>query len=126
MEIAQRYEALQKELASRYPNLWEEALELGRKVADPSTANAEMLWTKIWDKPLYTNTTVAIANSKKAQLLPEMHGAWKEMAKANGLFVIEQVGKGFKKSSFNIAGDRARHIVEHVPSPTRNGSVAAL
>jgi len=75
--IAIRFKALEAKLAALYPNAIREAEALAAQVVDPSVADADAVWQRVWDKPLFANIKVAIGVASAAKLDPYMRGAWR-------------------------------------------------
>ena len=108
--IAIRFKALEAKLVALYPNAIREAEALAAQVVDPSVADADAVWQRVWDKPLFANTKVAIGVAATAKLKPYMQGAWRTWGVQSGEFVIEKVGKGTSVESFRLVGELAVEI----------------
>jgi hypothetical protein len=109
--IAQ-FRELRSKLAQQYPDAATEASHLASDVVDPRSADAERIWRVMWDKPLYANTKVSIADRAISLINDVMTGAWRLMDNADGPYATHRIGPGFRKSSFEVRGVRAKDIVE--------------
>lgn len=108
--IAIRFKALEAKLAALYPNAICEAEALAAQVVDPSVADADAVWQRVWDKPLFANTKVAIGVASAAKLDPYMRGAWRTWGLQGGEFMIEKIGKGSSVESFRLIGPLAVEV----------------
>lgn len=108
--IAIRFKALEAKLAALYPDAILEAEKLAAQVVDPLVANADAVWQRVWDKPLFANTKVAIGVASAAKLDPYMRGAWRTWGLQGGEFMIEKIGKGSSMESFRLAGPLAVEV----------------
>ena len=111
-ESIKRFRQLRVALTKRFPDAAKEAKKLARAVVDPRTADAERVWSIIWDKPLYAYTKVSIAHCAIDSIKDLMIGAWKEMVDAKGPYAIEKIAPGLKKASFSVRGARARKLIK--------------
>jgi hypothetical protein len=108
--IAIRFKALEAKLAALYPNAIIEAEALAAQVVDPSVADADAVWQRVWDKPLFANTKVAIGVASVAKLKPYMAGAWRTWGAQGSDFVVEKIGKGTSVRSFRLVGPLAVEV----------------
>ncbi len=102
MNVVDQFTKSEKELAKNFPNTYEEAKELARRIADPQTASADEIWPRIWNKPLYANTRVPIGAKWAQQLALHMNGAWHHWGTDASTFLIEKTGKGIALASFEL------------------------
>lgn len=109
-DVIERFRALESELATKFPDAKAEAETLAREIADPRTADADAIWARAWDKPLYAYTKVEIAQAKIGKLMPHMAEAWQHWGTEDSRFRIRKVGKGSSSASFEAATDFALKI----------------
>jgi hypothetical protein len=109
-QIVARFRALDAELAARHPDARRDAEALATQVVDPATADADAVWRRAWDKPLFANTQVAIGVAATAKLGRYMPGAWRSWGVPGSAFVIEKVGKGISVEAFRAVGPLAQQI----------------
>lgn len=115
-KAANEFLKLRNQLERNYPEAIREAERLAASIADPSTATAGECWAKIWDKPLYANCRVLVAERRKAILTSYMTDNWHELADLNGQYAITK-GKGTSKSAYKLAGDLAQELNEEAGIP---------
>lgn len=94
-----------------YPQVRQHADALAGAVVDPREADAEQIWSVLWDKPLYANARVATADRWVAALRDDMTGAWRRWGADSRLFRIERVGPGIRRNAFSVEGAEARDLV---------------
>lgn len=94
-----------------HPQARRHADALADAVIDPREADAERIWSVLWDKPLYANTRVATADRWVAALRDNMTGAWRRWGADASLFRIERVGPGIRRDAFRVEGAEARDLV---------------
>ena len=111
-ELVDRFRDLETKLHARCPNAQREAQELSQGVTDPKVADANAVWGRIWDKPLYANTKVAIANAAILRLKPFVVGAWKQWGSESGDFLIAKIGKGSSTVAFEAVTPLAKSVRE--------------
>lgn len=109
-EIVARFRALEAELAARHPDARRDAEALARQVVDPVTASADEVWRRAWDKPLFANMQVPLAEAAVAKLEHYMQGAWRTWGVPGSDFVIVKVGKGTRVEAFQAAGPLAQRV----------------
>lgn len=98
-----RFRGLERELTNSFPEARKEAEMLAAKVTDPQTANADAIWSCVWNKPLYANTKVEIGKKMIEKLAPYTDGAWQHWGKAGDAFVIARTGKGTGTDAFKLS-----------------------
>lgn len=108
---AARFLALRDDLASRHPASIAEAVTLAGSVVNPASADAEQVWRVLWDKPLYANTRVSVANTWVKSLEPAMIGAWKVWGATPEVFQIQQIAPGTQRENFRVEGSVAHAVV---------------
>lgn len=106
-----QFRDLEARLHKEHPDAQVEAEKLASSVASPKDAGAEELWHRTWDKPLFANTKVPIAEKAYRRLLPYMDGAWAHWGEPNSV-QIEHVGKGVAVAAFTHASPLAQEIRE--------------
>jgi len=115
-----RYQELAKRLQVEYPGSFQAAFELSEKVINPERATADQIWETLWNKPIFANNRVEVAESKLKAIKPYLVNAWKSMGKGEGPFSIHRIDPGFKRTSYEIKGEVARTLVEeHKLAPHR-------
>ncbi|HEV2274574.1 MAG TPA: hypothetical protein VGR96_10435 [Acidobacteriaceae bacterium] len=96
-----RFLELEGKLASEFPAAIEEAEDLAANLTDPRTANADAVWARAWNKPLYAHTKVKIADRMVEKLRPCVDGAWLRWGiKGGDQFYISKIGKGVDETAF--------------------------
>lgn len=108
----ERCSELLSRLTQDFPDSASAAKKLASEVVDPAKASPNQIWNVLWDKPLYANMKVSIADRVESLVAVEMIGAWKVMAEIDGEFAICRIAPGFRKSSFDVRGARAKAIIE--------------
>lgn len=98
------------EHALRQRSALADAERLRDSVVDPRTAGAESCWTIMWNKPLYANMYVAIADRHEEALAPQMTGAWQFIGVDPLRYLIRHQGKGNASTSFTLEGSLAAGI----------------
>ena len=78
-QVAQKFEYLQSRLYAQFPGCRVEAERLAAEVVDCETADAETIWSVLWDKPLYTNRETSEGKRYAGALSAEMPGSWQQM-----------------------------------------------
>jgi hypothetical protein len=94
--IVERFRALEKRLTEQFPLIAKEAEALAAGIADPQTANADAIWERAWNKPLYANTKVEFGDSMRGRLKPYMAGSWQHWGLGGDSFYLKRDGKGAK------------------------------
>lgn len=107
-EEFRKYETI---LTDRCPAKIAEAKQLAEKIVDSSGSDADMVWSVLWDKPLFANTRVPVAERWCAELNPQMVGAWRLLGKSDH-FMVTKTGRGIQRSSFAITGQAAEAITQ--------------
>lgn len=107
--VAQEFRKYEAILSDRYPAKIAEAKLLADKIVDPNGSDANSVWSVLWDKPLFANTRVSVAERWCAQLNPHMAGAWKLWGQADH-FMITKTGRGIQRSSFAVTGQAGEAI----------------
>jgi hypothetical protein len=87
-----------------------EAKRLANTVLDPMKATAEECWTRIWDKPLFSNTRVAIGEKALKALGPFMNQAWRDWGTSGGAIQISHLGGYNRRENFRVTGRDAETI----------------
>jgi hypothetical protein len=108
--VITRFRALEQILSERFPEARKEAEVLANGIADPRTADADAVWAKIWDKPLFANTKVKIGADMVQRLDPYMLSAWQHWGTGGTACSIEKIGKGSGTSAFEAVNPQAREI----------------
>lgn len=108
--IITRFKELEQLLSERFPEAHIEANALANGIADPCKADADTVWMKIWDKPLFANTKVRIGLSMIQRLDPVMRDAWQYWGTGGGSCTISKVGKGSGTSAFVAVTPEAQRI----------------
>jgi hypothetical protein len=109
-KVVDRFRSLENELATKFPDARIEAEALGRGIADPRAANADAIWTKVWDKPLFANTKVAIGKAMTEKLGPYMAQAWQHWGADEAEFKIRKIAKGSSSAAFEAVTYLAKKI----------------
>lgn len=109
--VAQEFRKYEAILAERYPAMIAEAKLLADNVVDPNGADANAVWSVLWEKPLFANTRVPVAGRWCAELNPHMSGAWKLWGEPDH-FLITKIGRGVQRSSFVVTGQAAEAITQ--------------
>lgn len=107
--VVRHFHELEQQLATRFPEAIVEAKQLAADIADPITSDADAIWSKFWDKPLYSNTRVEIGSGMRQRLAPFMHQAWDKWGDGRDV-AIAKVGPGICKSSFVAVTPAARDV----------------
>ena len=115
---AKMYRDLEAKLMERYPEKITIAEKLSAMVVDPKRADAEQVWSVMWDKPLYAAVRVETAQKWVEALRPHMTGAWREWGANPAVFQIEKVGAGKGSSAYRVRGAVTQEL--------RNNVTAAL
>lgn len=108
--IIVRFRELEQILFERFPGSRREAEALAKGISDPVTADAETVWAKIWDKPLFAYTKVEIGGDTVQRLAPYMRSAWQHWGIGENAFLIAKVGKGSGTSAFKAVTPIAHEI----------------
>ena len=95
------------ENALRHSSALADAERMRDSVVDPRTAGAESCWAIMWNKPLYANMYVAIAERHEEALAPQMTGAWRFIGADPSRYLIRHQGKGNAATSFTLEGTLA-------------------
>lgn len=106
-----RFLALHDILSSRHPNAIEEAKMLAASTIDPRFASADAVWDVLWNKPLYANARVPVANRWVEEIRADMKGAWEIMGADPAVFRILHKAPGVKRECFEVQGDLAIDLV---------------
>ena len=107
-----QFNELHARLAARFPEDIGKAQSLAASTVDPRTATAEAIWGVLWDKPLYANARVAVAERWVASIAPEMPGAWQTWGADAAVFCIHQDEPGVvKRANFKVLGGQAVDFV---------------
>ena len=69
-ERLKKFLKLHDELRDKVPDSVECARKLAEFVGDPKAEDPEEIWRVLWDKPLYANVSVNVADDWKAQIGP--------------------------------------------------------
>lgn len=111
-----QFATLQQNLYQLSTNAKAEADRLASATVDCRTASADLVWSVLWDKPLYTNRGTDEAKAYVKAISSEMPGAWRQMAAAFGPYHIRRKGKvdwaddaGRSNDSFEVNG----RVVDH-------------
>jgi hypothetical protein len=110
--IVDRFLELEQKLISDFPAVKRDAEILAEKIIDIRTANADVIWACAWNKPLFANTKVNIADKMIERLAPYMKSAWKFWGEENGTFYIAKTGKGIVTEAFEIITPLAQEVRE--------------
>lgn len=102
-----RFIALHDRLATEHPDAIGEAKRLAAATVDPRTATADAIWRVLWDKPLYANNRVKVADRWVASILAEMPEAWRIWGVDPHVFSIRQLRPGVQRDNFEVRGDLA-------------------
>lgn len=108
-QVVDEYKILESNLKSKYPHEIEEAEKLADKIIDPSNTPVEKIWRSIWEKPLYANTRVEVANNWIAKLEPFMRNSLNTWGYEEEL-LIRKIGKTRKNIDFQIIGKLSSKI----------------
>jgi|GEM_PF-5072673 len=118
--ILGQYQELAKRLQVEYPASVQAAFELSEKVINPERATADQIWQTLWNKPIFANNKVELAENKLEVIKPYLLEAWKSMGEGQGPFSIRRIGPGFKTTSYDVTGQVAKLLVEeHKLAPHR-------
>ncbi|MCE8418393.1 hypothetical protein LZ190_06680 [Rhodovulum sulfidophilum] len=112
--IVERVNGLETRLGSFAPDAIEEAKGLADTVLDPKTASRSDIWSRIWDKPLYANAKVAVADRWAEQLRPFVPSALAEWGGEGTTFRVTKLGKGMSNDSYGLEGSLAGRIGKEV------------
>jgi hypothetical protein len=108
--VINRFQELERMLFERFPEAREEAETLAQGIADPRTADADAVWDKIWNKPLFAFTKVKSGANKIRRLAPYMGNAWQHWGTEGSAFRIEKVGTGIGTTAFEAVTPLALQI----------------
>lgn len=106
-----QFEEYETILAARFPSEIAVARRLADSVIDPTRADAESVWSVLWDKPLFANARVPVAERWCDTLRPHMEGAWRRWGQPEH-FLINKTGPGTRRSSFTATGPDAEEILQ--------------
>lgn len=106
-----RFLALHDTLRTHHPDAIEEANRLAAATIDPRFANAESIWGLLWNKPLYANARVSVAQRWVEDIRAEMDGAWKFIGADPLVFRILHKTPGVKRECFEVQGELAHDFV---------------
>lgn len=90
-----------------------EAERLRDNVIDPDTADANVCWGVIWNKPLYANMYVSTAERHEAAISGDMQGAWQYLGKESKKFEIVHQSLGKAEKNYVIKGTLAKKLREN-------------
>ncbi len=103
---------LLQELDLNYPDALSTANELAAVAFDPQIATADKCWEVIWNKPLFANAEVEIAEKSVSLINPFMENSWETWAdELNGVLVTKSQ-EGTSNGDFTFDNDLARRIRE--------------
>jgi len=102
---------LHDRLADLHPGAILEAKALAAATVDPLTATADAVWRVLWDKPLYANNRVQVADRLVGSIQAEMPGAWRIWGADPATFVIRQSCPGIQRTNFDVLGYLATEFV---------------
>lgn len=111
-ERLKKFLKLHDELRDKVPDSVECARKLAEFVGDPKAEDPEEIWRVLWDKPLYANVSVNVADDWKAQIGPWMEGAWLQWGGDTDEFRIRRNRLGKKYECFEVVGRKAREIIK--------------
>jgi hypothetical protein len=106
-----RFIALHDRLCAEHPDAIREAKRLAAATVDPRTATADAIWRVLWDKPLYANTRVQVADRWVASVLAEMPDAWRIWGADPKVFAIRHLRPGVQRQNFEVRGNVANDFV---------------
>lgn len=106
-----RYKELEQQLSQQFPEARKDAEALAARVTNPQVADADAIWERAWNKPLYANTRVAIGDRMIVKLKPYMAGAWQHWGLGHS-FTLKHPGKGTKTEDFEAENSFTLHVRE--------------
>lgn len=109
--IIAKFRRLERRLGQTHPAARAMAEQLSRDIVDPRIADADAIWRHAWNKPLYANTKVAIADRYVERIEEWMEGGWRTWGDPHAV-LFEKVGKGSSTAAFRAVTANARHIRE--------------
>lgn len=96
--------------ALRHRTMLADAERLRDSVVDPRTADAESCWAVMWNKPLYANMYVEVAERHENALAPVMSGAWRFLGIDTAEYVITHLQGSNSSKNFTVEGKIANRI----------------
>ena len=112
MNSVEIFQKLERQLIESHPESYKIAKKLAESIVDSRTADAETIWSVIWDKPLYANTRDCTAKSWIEKITPYVENdLWKQwgLSEKNGIF-IEKIEKGTSNDSFSLITPLAKEV----------------
>lgn len=105
--LVSSFTLLEKRLKENHPDQIAVANELAESLADPETSDAGECWPLIWDKPIYANNRVPVADRQVVSMSPYMKDAWKTAGIPGSDFHISKIGKSTKTEDYVVTGELA-------------------
>lgn len=116
----QKFLNLERQLFSLHPEVVVDGDKLAGAIVPPDVKNADLVWSVIWEKPLFANTKVAIAQRQIDAVRPLFKGAWRFIGSDHALFHVGKVATGSRTSAFAVTGTVAEEArIVHRIAPHR-------
>lgn len=95
---------LESRLLSLHPEVVADGDKLAGAIVSPDVKNADLIWSVIWEKPLFANMKVAIAQRKIDAVRTLFDGAWRFIGSDHVRFHVERVANGSGTAAFAVTG----------------------
>lgn len=108
--MKQKFLDLESQLREQAPEQIQNAKDYAASITDPEASDADKCWRVIWDKPLFANARVSVAEQIVKEFEPLLSGAWITIGKPDSNFHLKKIGAHKKTADFELQGGLAERL----------------